>query len=152
MAYKTIPVKCFTPVRDEAIAAAAITPGHLIERTSAGKVQVHSTAGGPVHKAFAVEDELQGNEIGDTYAADDLVQFNIFRPGDRVYALLKDGQNVAIGAFLESAGDGTLQAWAADASGAVGQSNQVVGQALEAVDMSGSLGVDPSGRILIEIV
>jgi len=155
MAYKTIPIKCFVPVRDEAIANAAITPGHLIELMSTGKVKVHATAGGPVKGAFfAVEDELQGNEIGTAYSSGDLVQYNHFRAGDRVYALLANGNNVAIGDLLESAGDGTLQKWIADNSAAPNQNNQIVGIARSALDTSGSSGADPSGawRIIVEIV
>jgi len=72
-------------------------------------------------------------------------------PGAEIYALLKNGENAAIGVFLESAGDGTLQVLDADASVGLVKTNSIVGVALEAVDMSGSSGVDPSGRIKVRI-
>lgn len=143
-------------VRREAIANAAITPGHLVELMSTNKVRKHATAGGNAMKAFAVEDDLQGNDISDDYAAAATVQYNIMQPGDVVYALLANGQNVAIGDFLESAGDGTLQkhtadTWASAGAGTI-YSNQIIGIALEAVDMSDSSAADPSGRIKVLIV
>jgi len=148
-------------VRNEAVANAAITPGHLVELMSTGKLRVHASAGQNCEKAFAVEDDLQGNTIDDAYDAADIAQYNIMKPGDEVNALLANGQDVSIGDFLESAGDGTLQAHTADSeslgadsSGAIASfyTNQIVGVALEAVDMSDSSGADPSARIKVRIV
>jgi len=119
--------------REELYAAAAISPGDLVELTSAGKAQVHSTAGGVAERLVAVEDALQGNTIDDDYAADDLVSINIELPGNSVQMFLKAGENVAIGAKLESAGDGTLQAVT---------TGEVVAVAEEAEDLSASGAVD----------
>jgi hypothetical protein len=82
---------------DEAPASAALSPGHLIERLSTGKVRTHAT-----------EDSLIGKTIDDAYAADDIVRHVIASPGDVVYAILKAGQSVVIGDDLVSNGDGTL--------------------------------------------
>jgi hypothetical protein len=151
MAYKKIPI-LGTPVIKEYTANAAITPGHLCEIMSTGKVRVHSTAGGTAQKMFALEDSLQGKEIGDAYTAANVCQLGIFRPGDEVFALLYNGETAVIGSKLESQGDGTLRVVDADAStGDVGIQS-IVGIALQAVDMSGSSGVDPSARIRIEIL
>jgi hypothetical protein len=140
-------------VRKEAYATAvAITPGFLVELDSAGKVQAHSNAGQAAQTAFAVEDDLQGKEIGDNYAANSIVQYNIFRRGDEVLAMLNDGENVAIGDFLESSGNGKVRKYAADSAGAVEYPKSIVGVAMEAVDMSDSSAADPSGRIRIEIM
>lgn len=147
--YKTIIVKGPWE-RDEDLADAAITPGHLCETTTTG-VKKHATLGGNAEKMFAIEDDHQGNDISDAYVAANRVQLAICSPGAVVYALLKDGENAARGNFLESAGDGTLQVLDADASVALVKTNSIVGVALEAVDMSGSAGVDPSGRILVRI-
>lgn len=152
MAHRTIKIKDFTDIRKEALADGAITPGHLLERTSAGKFKVHSSAGQNATRLFAIEDDLQGKEIGDAYATGARVSAHVFRTGDEVYALLADGQNVAIGDFLESAGDGTLRKHSASSASVVEYPEAVVAMALEAVDMSGSAGVDPSGRIVVEIV
>lgn len=152
MAKNTVTLKNYLHIREEYVAAAAITPGHLVELASTGKVQVHSSAGENTLPMFAVEDELQGNGIADAYSADDQVQVWIPTRGDQVYGLLANGQNVAIGAFLESAGDGTLQEHTPDGSSVTIYSNQIVGVALEAVDMSDSSGADPSGRIKVRII
>ena len=152
MANNTIIIKGLG-VRNEAIANAAITPGHLVELMSTAKVRVHATAGGAgVERAFAVEDDLQGNDIADAYSAGDMVQYNIMLPGDEVYALLANGENASIGSKLESAGDGTLRVVDTDTSvGTIAIQSQVA-VALEAVDMSGSSGADPSGRIKVRIM
>ena len=127
-------------------AAAAITPGMLVELTSAGKVQAHSTAGGNAQRMFAFEDELQGKGINDAYATDDKVQVWVCRPGDQVYAILPDGQNIAVGDLLESAGDGMLQAHS-PASEGLEFPEGVIGVALEAVDLSDSSGAESSGPL-----
>lgn len=142
-------------VQKEAIAAAAINPGNLVEITSAtaDTVQNHSSAGQPAQRAFAVEDEGQGNEIGDAYVAANEVVYRIFAPGAEVLAHLANGQNAAKGDFLESNGDGTLRVYAASSAGAVEYPSSIVGIAMEAVDMSGSSGADPAtDRIRIEIM
>ena len=135
--------------RKELAAAAGISPGHLVERDSSGEFAVHSTASGPHGSCFAVENELEGSNPDVDYTADERVQVNYQVKGNEVMAILAAVQNVAIGAFLESAGDGTLQALTAHASGS-GTDRQPVGVALEAVDLSGSGAVDTP--IKIEIV
>lgn len=151
MPYKTIAI-VGTPTFAEFDAGGAITPGHLLYLASDGDVEVHATAGGTAAPWFALEDDLQGNEIGDAYSADNRVKTGIFKPGDQVFALLFNGENAAIGNYLESQGDGTLRVVDADASAGDIGVQSVVGVALEAVDMSGSSGVDPSGRIRIMII
>lgn len=138
------------PIRKEKVAGAAITPGHLLQRTSADKVVVHATAGGNAAKLFAIENDLFGNGITDAYAANDTVQFVFARPGDEIQAILKDGETAVIGSPLESAGDGTLQVHVVDSTGPI-ETDVIVGYALEAVDLSDSSGADPSARINIEV-
>lgn len=141
------------PVVIQKAAAAAITPGMLIELTSADAFQAHSTAGGTAFPMFALEDELQGKAISVAYSAADLVTAGIFRKGDSVYGLLADGETAVIGSKLESNGDGYLRVVDADVSvGDIGVQS-VIGIAREALDMSGSSGADPSSqRIWITIV
>ena len=150
MANNTVVLKG-TGVRFEALANAGITPGHMVEVISTGKIQVHATAGGSAEKAFAIEDDLQGNDIADAYAAGDIVQYNVMAPGDVVYGLLANGETAAIGAKLESAGDGTLRVVDADASVADVIPGSIVGVAMTAVDMSDSSAADPDGRIEVRI-
>lgn len=152
MAKNTIKLKKYSDIIEEYEAAAAITPGMLIELTSAGKVQKHSSAGQFTEKMFALENELEGGGIDDDYASGDQVQCWIAGRGDQVYAFLADGENVTIGDILESHGDGCLQKAVAEAADSATYPGSVVGVALEAVDMSGSSGVDPSGRIKIRVI
>lgn len=146
MKKNTIRLKNYSNVFEELVAAAAITPGHLVELNSDGKAQVHANAGLNALPMFAEEDDNQGNGIDVEYAADDPVRVWIPGRGDMVNAILADGQNVAIGDFLESAGDGTLQKHVADSSGAI-STNQIVGVALEALDLSDSSGAESSGAL-----
>jgi len=71
----TVKLKKYVDNVYEKVANAAITPGHLLELMSTNKVKVHASLAGVVtSKMFALEDELQGKEIDDAYAADDVVQ------------------------------------------------------------------------------
>lgn len=140
-------------IQREFKAAAAITPGHLVEVNSTeGSCAVHSTAGGTVITMFAMENDLTGAGITTAYSTDDRVQCGIFAPGEEVYALLYNGESASVGDFLESQGDGTLRVVDVDASAGAIAIQSIVGVALEAVDMSDSSGADPSGRISIMIM
>ena len=155
MAYTTIGALWMNPQLQKELTATAvaITPGFLVERTSAGTVQAHSNAGQNAVRMFAIEDANQGKEISDNYAVSAKIQVGIFNAGDEVVALLADGENAAIGSFLESNGDGYLKVHAASSAGAVEYPEAIVGQSLVALDFSGSSGADPaSQRLLIEIV
>jgi hypothetical protein len=159
-------LKNYLSIFEEIQAGGAITPGHLIEVNSSGYVVVHATAGGNAAPIMvALEDELQGKEIGDAYASGNKVRVWIPQRGDQAYMLLKDGENVSIGDKLESAGNGTLQKHVADVESFESKEpgsitvypNQIVGAALEALDLSGSSGDESSGlqgahRIQVRIV
>jgi hypothetical protein len=129
-----------SPIRKEAIAAGAITPGHLILRDSNGKVAVHATAGGNNAPRFAFENDLVGLEISDAYAAGDQVQFIHCKRGDEVNALVAAGAGaIVIGDKLESAGDGTLRKYT---------NGVILAEAIQAVDNSAGAAV---ARIKVEI-
>ena len=118
----------------ERAAGGAISPGHLVELDSSDEYIVHAGAGEPHGSCFAVEDSLQGLTVTDAYAAADRVQVNYQTRGNEVMALLEPdlgGTAIAIGDFLESAGDGTLRLLA-------GTDRQAVGVALEAIDLTAS--------------
>lgn len=136
----------------EITGSGAINPGMLLERTysSGDKVKAHSSAAGAnVQALFAIEDALQGNDIDDAYADGDLIRCEYFRPGDEVQAILEDGESVAYDDFLESAGNGYLQAYT---------SGKAIAVALETKDTSDSSGGESSGplaynkRIKVEIL
>jgi hypothetical protein len=155
---KSIRVKDFSDIQEEFIANAALSPGHLVEIMYTGLIRKHVTAKGNALKMFALEDELQGKGVDDAYAAGDPVQVMIARTGDRVNAILADGETAVIGNWLVSNGDGTLRVYVAEkesydtepSSGgtvAVDMPNpdELVGIAAEALDLSASSGDESSG-------
>lgn len=153
----TIKAKSYTNIIEEYTANAAILPGQLVELMSTGKVRVHANAGQNALPMFAVEDDLQGNGIDDSYSADDKVQIWVPRRGDIVYAVLADGNDVSKGDFLESDGNGDLQKHTADVAQGGGSSaiadttvygSQIVGVALQTVDTSDSSGGESSDATL----
>ena len=165
MAYNTIKVKKYLDVVIEKEAAAALYPGHLLELTSSNTVQKHSSADTFAVPMFALEDELQGKGIGDAYAAGSKVQVWVAQRGEQVYAVLRDGESVAIGDELSSYGDGTLaksesifESLSSINDGQDYSTRPIVGIALEAVDLSDSSGAEDSGelswdnRVLIMVV
>jgi hypothetical protein len=152
MAKQTIKLKKYADIINEYNAEAAITPGMLIELTSSGTVQKNSAAGLACAKTFALEDELQGKTIADAYAAGAPVQCWSTIPGEEVYAWLANGEDVSVGDKLVSNGAGLLKAMTADDSSAVVTEETPIAIALEDVDMSGSSGVDPTGRIKVRII
>jgi hypothetical protein len=150
----TIKLKNYLNVFEEFVANAGITPGHLVEVMSTGKVRVHTTAEGNVLPMFAIEDELQGNDIDTAYVAADQVQVWIPTRGDIVNAILADEENVAIGDFLTSAGDGTLKKYDPAASAAVIENPAlIVGVAVSALNLSSSSAATIAAtRIAVRII
>jgi len=152
----TIKIKKYSDVIEEYKAAGTITPGMLLQLTSADKVQAHANAGQNQLPMFALEDELQGRGIDTDYTADNQVQVWVPYRGDMVYALLNDGETVVIGDYLESAGNGKLRKHVPIVDSASDVEtiypNAIVGQAVEAVDMSDSSAADPTGRIRVRII
>jgi hypothetical protein len=126
---------------EEIVAAGAIRPGALLVLTTAGKVTEHATAGGYAERLFALEDALQGKEISESYAADDVVGIVVAQPGDVVYAYLSWGEDVETGELLTSNGDGALKV----ATG----SDKPIAVALEDLDLSDSESADERLRVRI---
>lgn len=131
MSYRKIVLKSANNIAEEAFAASALTPGHLVALDSNGKVAKHATEGGRGERLFAKESVLQGRGIDTAYAQDELVFLHVGQPGDEVNAFIKAGQTIAIGEQLISSGDGTLESVADDVSGVT--INQVFAVAIEAV-------------------
>lgn len=150
MAPKTVVLKG-DPIRKEAVAGGAITPGHLVIFDSSGDLVVHATEGGDAQPRFAVEQEFIGDGITDAYADDDQVQYVVARPGDEIYAILAASQVVAKGDALSSKGDGTLKKHAPQSINEAGsatvtvQADAIVAYAIEAVTTT-----DAVARIKVE--
>jgi len=147
MAKNTIKIKNYSDVMEEMTANAAITPGMLVEQMSSGNVRAHALASGNSIPMFACEDELQGKTIDDAYAQNDRVQVWVPGRGDQVNAILATGQNVSIGTFLVSNGNGHLKAVADPSSFGDDDSAKIVGVATEAVNATAA-----AARIIVRII
>ena len=95
--------------------ATAIKPGYLVDRASDGTLRPHPTRGGQHMREFAIEDAFRGGVIDGTdslntayYVEDDKVRTVIPEKGDKVLAVLHQGENVSRHDWLISYGDGTL--------------------------------------------
>jgi hypothetical protein len=137
----TISVKGDSWVNHEADAAVALTPGEFVTFDSAGDFAL--PAAGDTLKMIVIEDDLQGNEISDDYAATNNTQARVFQPGSIVQAILTDGQNVPIGRELELDGNGTLIT--------VG-SNEAIAMAFEAIDASDSAATPVASRRILVVI
>ena len=123
--------------QEEAYAAAAgMYPGMLVQLDSAGKIAVHSTEGGRGEKAFATEDALQGKTVDTVYTVSTIATYILPVSGGVVNALIKDGEEIAIGDELVSGGDGTLVARSNVSSGVTVA--ETIAIAEEARDLTGS--------------
>lgn len=139
---KTIMLRgSMNPHDERECAEADIRPGMLLDFDSQGRFKPHGTAAGQSAKIFAREASMIGRDIDTVYEQYETVHAWSARSGDWIYAILEDGHNVAIGAILESAGDGSLQ----PVTGNFG-----VAKALEAVNTSG--GAAETSRIRVEIL
>ena len=131
----TILIKGDSWVTHEADAAVILTPGEFVIFDSSGDFAL--PAAGDLSKLIVIEDDLQGNEISDDYAAGNNTRAVFMQQGGVVRAILTDGQNVPIGRELEVDANGTLIT--------IG-SNQPIAVALEAVDASDSAATPVASR------
>jgi hypothetical protein len=134
-------------------ADAAITPGMLCELTATG-VRKHATAGGAAYPMFAGQNYASdnGNTIDDDCPIGEEANLEVCSPGVIVNALIADNENIAIGDFLESNGDGKLREVDADPSVGTVVTNSVVAVAIEALDLTGSSGEEPTNRCKVMVV
>lgn len=132
----------------EAVPAAAFSPGHLLEWTSAGKLQKHATAGGKAEKLVAIENANEGEGVSDAYGTSDRAIAAIPAPGSRLRMKIANGEDIAKGDYLCSNGNGELRECVADSSGTIVEDTPLF-VSEEAVDMSGSSLVDPDGWCLV---
>lgn len=152
MASNTIVLKG-TPEKREELASGTITPGDLVQ-ISSGAMQRHANSGRNAAPMFAVEDDVIGSGITDNYGSGNRVKYVLAKAGDLIYGLLASGQSVSEGDFLESAGNGALQAYS-NQSGQNIYPQAIVAYAAE--DKNNSSG-DASGphdnatRINLEVV
>lgn len=130
------------PIQDEDDkAAAAITPGMLVNWNGSGDLVPHATAAatGRLAATFAMEREEMGQDIDTPYAIGDTVKVGFFYPGCRVNALIATGVNVGKGALLESAGNGTLR---------LATTGSAVARALEAINNASGVNARLRAQVL----
>ncbi len=134
----------------EANVAEAITPGHLIALNSSGAMIKHATAGAAASAGenfrmpvkVAVENDIFGKGIDDAWAVNDQGLYQQLDTGCEWMALLAAAATaVTYGAYLESAGNGTLRITTIEGN--------AIARALEAVD--NSAGGSPA-RIRVEVL
>jgi len=130
-------------------ASALIYPGFLLMLDSNGEVVPHDTQGGQAEAMFALEDALQGENRDHIYADDSLVACILPNKGSVIYAMIKDGEDIAIGDKLMSNGDGTLVEAASVGSGDAND-EVVIAYAMEAKDLTNSAVAN--GLALVRII
>lgn len=91
----------------------ALKPGMLVYMTSAGEWNVHAVSGGTGVPWLLHEDRYQydSSDSGGTtkaYTAANPAFAEAVQPGAKRYVLLKASENVAVGDYLISGGDGTF--------------------------------------------
>jgi hypothetical protein len=128
---------------EEAVEALAneanIYPGHLMDLLSTGKVQMNDTVAQPIERIVAIEDYLQGNDIANAYTNGERVSMRKFLPNDVALLVLADGENVAIGDYVEPTTGGEVKKLAVNSDGVtVTNKAAVLGVAVTAVDASDS--------------
>jgi hypothetical protein len=133
-----------TPIVDEQeTAVEALIPGHVLILGSSGYSKNTANAAN-VAPIFALERDELGKDIDEAYAISDRVKAGFFHAGQRVYAWLASGHNVAKGDYLT--GDN------AELLSKTGVTTAIrLAQALEAVNTSGSAPVAGT-RIRVQIV
>lgn len=129
---------------EEASAGGTVQPGMLVEQNTAGAYIAHAEEGGRCEKAFAQEDALQGNAVGDNYSSGNKMGVILPVIGSEVNALIKTGEAAAIGDEFVSAGNGTLRRWGVGGSGVTEW--EIVAVAMEAFT---TLGANTLKRVRI---
>ncbi len=142
MAFRKIVIKG-DPIYSTVQANAAITPGHLVEYISTGKVQKQAGSASNFARMFMIEKSLRGGEIGDACVENEQIEVASCYGGCEVYAWLSDGETVAIGDELEA---GTTDGELIKLS-----SGQPIAIAREAVDLSASAN-SAAARIHVQII
>lgn len=127
-------------IHEEALSASgsAIVPGDLVEETTAGEVQEHSTAAANAQRLIALTNLANASTIDDAYAVGETVRFGAAHSGQKAFMrVAASAPAIVIGDDLESAGDGSVRKAVADAATDTDQRDAIVAYAIEAVDNSG---------------
>lgn len=99
---------------NDLVAIETITPGMIIERQNDSgtlKFGVQDTASEDCARIFALNQSMLNKGVDDNYAAGDLVEAIVAKPGCVIWGLIASGQNITQGQYLEAAGDGTFKVY-----------------------------------------
>lgn len=114
------------PIIDEKLeASASITPGMLVEIAS-GALRPHASSASFAARIFALERDELGDDIDEAYDVGDTVKACYPAPGDRINAIIPSGQNISMGARVESNGDGKVKAGTTAAIGIAAEDSGAV--------------------------
>ena len=113
------------PIYKEERAVAELYPGHFVEFNGLG-IRKQATDNQDCRRAIALENDLLGEGITDSYAADENVRYGSFHAGQEVNVRLK-AQAAAIGKGdrLKTTGTGSVEK-AADNENAVGYALEAI--------------------------
>lgn len=127
-------------------AGEAITPGSLVDGLTATGVMKHAGAGLNADKTFALSQDYIGQGVTTDIVSGDEMRYASFAIGDEVAAIVAAGAPaIALGDYVQSAGDGTLQKFVpqtVDVGATIAVTVEpliIVGRAAEAIDNSAGL-------------
>lgn len=126
-------------------ASAAITPGWIIElhdNTNVLAWRPHGTDSEQVSTAVALDRPENNDTIDDDYSIADTVKAAWLSPGAVFFGVIPSGQDIQVGEFLQSNGDGKLKT----ASATTATANVAKFQSLDA---PGSVIVDTRLRVVV---
>lgn len=106
----TVKLKKYEDIVNEFFAEAVVPAGSLVEVTGTGGVVVNTVVATKPSVQVAMEDELQGKTIADSYADAQPVQVWAVQPGEEVQVNATGA--IALGEQVEPVADGTVQALA----------------------------------------
>jgi hypothetical protein len=115
MAKNTIfvsPASTVQPIVAEALAAAALSPGNLLNKDATGKFEKHGTAGGGTEVMLYIANAnfLEQLTVSDALTSGDTVQAFEPRAGESYHMLVATSQTIdVLDKPLTSNGDGTLK-------------------------------------------
>lgn len=97
---------------NDIVAEEAITPGMLVELHSSTGAKYRKASAALKTSSVALNASMLNRGVDDVWALGELMEVGVLQKGSTWWGLIASGQNLAVGAQLESAGGGTLRALA----------------------------------------
>jgi len=130
-------------VRETRILAENVYPGQLVQLNSSDEFELHTHAGGPAVPIVLDFDFGQGKDVDEVVASGNQGFGFVPRRGEEAYVLVDHDENIAIGDFLQSNGDGYFSEQAVDQESSTGyEGGTVLAVAKEAVNVTDSSGAE----------